>query len=185
METSIGSLLVKRKCRMHILFNHCQLMGLSSFLRQKNTREIDFYERSNCDPHVCRKPNLHHLHCGHVGVERTKSLAGLICWWNEINLDIQITAKSCERFQFTKSTSNSTWQRVILIIVFWWCLCLGRNRCFLQITFFAKKQTASFTISALRHRSCNYFILHLHFGICGTFPCYNHHIISISIQDHP
>ncbi|CAH8499798.1 unnamed protein product [Schistosoma intercalatum] len=68
-----------------------------------------------------RKSVLKDLHSGHLGVEKMKPLARLICRWPEINADICRTANNCEKCHQLKNhpsrwmpwpVSSETWQRI-------------------------------------------------------------------------
>ncbi|KAH9595573.1 hypothetical protein MS3_00001570 [Schistosoma haematobium] len=72
-------------------------------------------------PPSLRKSVHEDLHSGHLGVEKMKSLARLICWWPEINADICRTANNCEKCHQLKNhpskwvpwpVSSEAWQRI-------------------------------------------------------------------------
>lgn len=48
-------------------------------------------------PPTCREAMLQHLHSGHMGRDKMKSLARLLCWWPSINSDIINYVRHCER----------------------------------------------------------------------------------------
>lgn len=58
-------------------------------------------------PPILRKEILVHLHQGHIGIEKMKSIARLTCWWPTLNADIHNFFKSCEKCrQKRKNTRN-------------------------------------------------------------------------------
>ena len=60
-------------------------------------------------PPVCREAILAHLHMGHLGRDKMKSLARLLCWWPSINEDISSFAKNCKKCSSTKTKSHPNW----------------------------------------------------------------------------
>ena len=46
-------------------------------------------------PPSCRVMMLEHLHSGHLGRDKMKSLARLLCWWPSINSDIAEYVSEC------------------------------------------------------------------------------------------
>ena len=48
-------------------------------------------------PVTLRGDILSHLHSGHLGVDKMRSLARMLCWWPSINADISKTAKECSK----------------------------------------------------------------------------------------
>lgn len=46
-------------------------------------------------PPACRNDVLHHLHMGHLGRDKMKSLARLLCWWPSIDGDIGSYLRDC------------------------------------------------------------------------------------------
>ena len=60
-------------------------------------------------PPTCRRAILDHLHNGHLGREKMRSLAKLICWWPSINMDIAAFVRACERCHL-KTNTHPTWK---------------------------------------------------------------------------
>ena len=50
-------------------------------------------------PPACRNALLQHLHGGHLGRDKMRSLSRLICWWPTINSDIEVFLKGCQPCQ--------------------------------------------------------------------------------------
>ena len=46
-------------------------------------------------PPTCRQAMLNHLHLGHLGRDKMKSLSRLLCYWPTINSDIALFANDC------------------------------------------------------------------------------------------
>ena len=57
-------------------------------------------------PPTCRKPLLQHLHVGHLGRDKMRSLARLICWWPSLNADIDSFLKECSSCQRQVKTTK-------------------------------------------------------------------------------
>ena len=60
-------------------------------------------------PPTCRDAFLHHLHIGHLGRDKMKSLARLFCWWPTINNDILTFCKQCEPCRRVKPRTHNNW----------------------------------------------------------------------------
>lgn len=60
-------------------------------------------------PPCLRRQMMQHLHIGHVGVEKMRSLARLLCWWPTINSDIQNFSKQCIDCITKVGSSPSNW----------------------------------------------------------------------------
>ena len=60
-------------------------------------------------PPSCRRAILEHLHHGHLGRDKMRSLAKLICWWPSINLDISTFIRACKQCQ-AKPSTHPTWK---------------------------------------------------------------------------
>ena len=52
---------------------------------------------------------LEHLHMGHLGRDKMKSLARLLCWWPSINADIAVFATDCVQCG-RKPRQHTTWK---------------------------------------------------------------------------
>ena len=61
-------------------------------------------------PPVCRKPMLEHLHSGHLGRDKMKSLARALCWWPTMNADIADYVGNCTHCKRHKPKSHSNWR---------------------------------------------------------------------------
>ena len=57
-------------------------------------------------PPSCRGLMLSHLHVGHLGRDKMKSLARLLCWWPSMDKDIAIFLKECRSCQEQKPTRS-------------------------------------------------------------------------------
>lgn len=116
-------------------------------------------------PPVCRKAILDHLHSGHFGIDKMKSLSRLLCWWPNINDDIKQTAKNCEQCSIGKAKSmhqlqawpvaNSPWQRVHVdycgpFVGGVYALVIIDAFSKWPEVYFSRNQSAAFTIKALR-----------------------------------
>ena len=62
-------------------------------------------------PPSCRGLMLTHLHVGHLGRDKMKSLARLLCWWPSMDQDISIFLKECRSCQLNKPTRSHHPQR--------------------------------------------------------------------------
>ena len=60
-------------------------------------------------PPTCREAMLNHLHIGHLGRDKMKSLARMLCWWPSINNDISTFAKDCQKCSSNKTSSHPNW----------------------------------------------------------------------------
>ena len=60
-------------------------------------------------PPCLRKQIMSHLHIGHVGVEKMKSLARLLCWWPTINSDLQNFSRQCSNCITKTRNTPSSW----------------------------------------------------------------------------
>ena len=60
-------------------------------------------------PVSCRKAMLEHLHSGHIGRDKMKSLARLFCWWPTLNADIAAFVDDCQSCH-GKPRCHSTWK---------------------------------------------------------------------------
>jgi transposase InsO family protein len=60
-------------------------------------------------PPVCRRKMLQHLHSGHLGRDKMKSLARLICWWPCMNSDIVTFGKECKKCD-VKPKTHISWK---------------------------------------------------------------------------
>lgn len=60
-------------------------------------------------PPACRQSILAHLHDGHMGRDKMKSLARLLCWWPTINADIVAHLDKCQRCKIAKPIHHSKW----------------------------------------------------------------------------
>jgi len=60
-------------------------------------------------PPCCRQEMLNHLHKSHLGRDKMKSLARLICWWPEINHDIVNFVRNCKRCA-VKPSNHKNWK---------------------------------------------------------------------------
>ena len=60
-------------------------------------------------PPCCRQEMLNHLHKSHLGRDKIKSLARLICWWPEINHDIVNFVRNCKRCA-VKPNNHKNWK---------------------------------------------------------------------------
>ena len=60
-------------------------------------------------PPCLRKQLMEHLHVGHVGVEKMKSLARLLCWWPSINADLQNFVRHCQNCTTKSRNTPSNW----------------------------------------------------------------------------
>ena len=60
-------------------------------------------------PPTCRKAMLQHLHLGHLGRDKMKSLARILCWWPSINTDIATFSMQCAKCR-TKPRSHNNWK---------------------------------------------------------------------------
>ena len=65
------------------------------------------YDERAIIPPTCRQAILQHLHLGHLGRDKMKSLARLICWWPTINMDIVTFVKECSQCQRKPRTHNN------------------------------------------------------------------------------
>ena len=55
-------------------------------------------------PPSCRNSMLCHLHVGHLGRDKMKSLARLLCWWPSMDADISTYLRDCRSCQIHKPT---------------------------------------------------------------------------------
>lgn len=116
-------------------------------------------------PPVCRSEILEHLHSGHLGVNKMKSLSRLMCWWPGINSDINDFARSCGQCKLVKPDTHpqliawplsyKPWQRVHVdycgpFVGGLFALVIIDSYSKWPEVYFTKKQTTAFTISALR-----------------------------------
>lgn len=60
-------------------------------------------------PPACRQAMLTHLHVGHLGRDKMKSLARMLCWWPSIDNDIATFCRFCERCRQTKPVTHPSW----------------------------------------------------------------------------
>ena len=60
-------------------------------------------------PPTCREALLSHLHIGHLGRDKMKSLARLLCWWPSINEDILTFTKTCKQCASSKPKTHPNW----------------------------------------------------------------------------
>ena len=60
-------------------------------------------------PPTCRESMLTHLHLGHRGRDKMKSLARMLCWWPSVNEDIASFAKHCEKCNHSKPNTHPNW----------------------------------------------------------------------------
>jgi hypothetical protein len=60
-------------------------------------------------PPILRRPFLEHLHSGHIGVDKMKSLSRLICWWPELNEDIISFCRNCVKCKECKPRTHPSW----------------------------------------------------------------------------
>ena len=60
-------------------------------------------------PPSCRKMMLEHLHEGHLGRDKMKSLARMLCWWPSLNADIVSFSKDCVKCQNSKPNTHPRW----------------------------------------------------------------------------
>ena len=115
-------------------------------------------------PTLC-EPVLKDLHSGHLGVEKMKSLARMMCWWPTIDADICRTAKNCsECVHKTRNEpskwipwpiSTEAWQRVHAdycgpFLNNFYALVVIDSYSKWPEVFFTKSPCADFTIQALR-----------------------------------
>lgn len=57
-------------------------------------------------PPSCRSLMLSHLHVGHLGRDKMKSLARLLCWWPSMDQDISTFLRDCRSCQQHKPTRS-------------------------------------------------------------------------------
>lgn len=60
-------------------------------------------------PPSCREVLLQHLHSGHLGRDKMKSLSRLLCWWPSINQDIANYAQQYEKCK-SKPRNHCNWK---------------------------------------------------------------------------
>ena len=70
---------------------------------------VSLYKDQIIIPPTCREAILSHLHLGHLGRDKMKSLARMLCWWPSINEDISTFTKNCQRCANTKTNNHPNW----------------------------------------------------------------------------
>ena len=67
------------------------------------------YREMTIIPPCLRGRMLEHLHVGHIGTEKMRSLARLLCWWPTINADIANFARQCKKCTTKVRNTPSDW----------------------------------------------------------------------------
>ena len=100
---------------------------------------------------------LEDLNSGHLGVNKVKSLARLICWWPKLNTDIQNTIRKCDKCLRKVLERPSHWTPWLLTCEAWQLIhitllhfLIGTMHSKWPEFYFTNTANAAFTIKALR-----------------------------------